>query len=96
MSSAMCFVHTFLFLGEKQVLGMEDGEPLFLWTDVFRFFFFSSCLLEAFTLATIDGYSKHYEKYQFTLIMDLPVVLEVKCIQGVMQAHRPLKSPIKN
>lgn len=61
-----------------------------------RVFFLNSCLLEAFTLATIDGYSKHYEKYQFTLIMDLPVVLEVRCIQGVMQAHRLLKSPIKN
>lgn len=58
--------------------------------------FLSSCLLEAITLGTIDGYSKHYEKYQFTLIKDLPVVLEVKYIQRVMQAHRPLKSPMKD
>lgn len=55
--------------------------------------FLSSCLLEAITLDTIDGYSKHYEKYQFTLIKDHPVGLEVKCIPRVMQAHRPLKSP---
>lgn len=72
---------------------MKDGDeaPLFYG----RIFsgFLSTCLLEAITLDIIDGYSKHYEKYQFTLIKDRPVGFEVKCTLRVMQAHRPLKSP---
>lgn len=71
---------------------MESSATVFMD----EFFFLSNCLLEAVILATIDGYSKHDEKYQFTLIMDLPVVLEVKCIQWVTQTHRPLKSSIKD
>lgn len=58
--------------------------------------FLSSCLLEAITLDTIDGYSKHYEKYQFTLIKDRPVVLEVKCIPRVMQTSSTPNEPMKD
>ena len=72
---------------------MKDGDEVPLFHDRIFSSFLSSCLLEAITLDTIDGYSKHYEKYQFTLIKDHPDVLEVKCISRVMQTHRPLKNP---
>lgn len=87
--SCICF-H---FCEKSRFLDMKDGDEAPLFHGRIFSSFLSSCLLEAITLDTIDGYSKHYEKYQFTLIKDRPVVLEVKCIPRVMQAHRPRKGP---
>jgi hypothetical protein len=75
---------------------MEDGQKHFCFYGWIFLSFLGSCLLEVVALTTIDGYRKCYEKYQFTLIMDLPVVSEVEYVYRLTPAHRPSKSFMKD